>query len=357
MKDKRKGKKKPALDLFLRKVKKDDLPERGSTILRRDPAAHKNLEAEMDKLEHELEEIQAPIFKAEIERMGLSIDELKEIAKKEKEIHNKFRKSFGEELERYIYGAGPFSENLGVRLVYHHECKDVTFEVCDQRVCVDQPVPLPVADIWKESGSGGAFTRNGANFNYSDTVLGWSEWNFFYHRRTRTDEGGINIRLSTELVQPATVRQIGITFPPLLDYRGWPLANGIFAIGANKAGRPDSFGSGKMWISFQVSIKKPLDVDFVRQIPDPVEYLYYDRGRYYSRVAQTNTYPPSRSWDLNRNYAAGTQFLIEANLSYWITASGWDASASARYNLEVRPYMNLEACSWEYPEWATVQIP
>jgi len=172
-------------------------------------------------------------------------------------------------------------------------------------------------------------------------------------------EGAINIRSSVELLEQAKVRQIGMKFKTLMGVPGhqdWPSYNGVFADGDNKSVVPDSWGRGKMWISFQASIKRP-GGSWVRQIPDlNVKYLYKDTGRHYSLTTQAFTYPPDRYINLNESYPAGTQFLIDVVLSYWIKACGWDSSASVDYNLQAIPFMNLESCSWEYPEWVCAPV-
>jgi len=353
-------KKKLGLDLFLKKVKEADLPEWDGQIFRRYKASKKKLRKAMDKLEYELEETQAPFYKAMLESIGLSSKEMKEIIKKGKEIHIKFRKSIGKEFKEYMYSpAGAYGVLHLPPQLEKPLCKDVTIHVCQRKVCVDQPVPVSVDRVWAEIGSDGTLTwpESGSSscFSYEDDVCGYSDWNWSYHRYSRVHDGVIVIRSSAELVQPAKVRQIGVFFEPLLDYRGWPKPNGVFPTGGYRPNpfTPRSRGRGEMGITFRVDSKIP-GGPWVRRT-DQYE-TYRTTGWINSRIFIEHAYPPPRSVNLNENFPAGTQFLIEAILSYEIEGNGEGGCTGADYNLEVKPYMNLEACSWEFPEWVLVHI-
>lgn len=356
MKDEKKIDKKP-LDLFLKKVKPEDLPERGATLPRRDIVAHKKLEAEIEKLEYEREKTEVPIYKAWIESLGLSFDEMREITEEKKRIRKQFQESFKKAYTDYMFYETAVVDPV-VEALLLNRCKEVTIRVCKQKVCVDQPVPLSVDRVWEDPGSDGTLdmVSDYDRFEYHDAAYGYSTWNLFYHRHSRTHEGGINIRSSAELVEPAKVRQIGMVFEPLLDGKGWPLPNGVFASGDDAWLLPTSWGRGKMWISFQVSRKTPGGTNWISLLPDN-RINYKDTGKITSRIMQSHAYPPPRVMTLNEDYPAGTQFLIETNLSYWIKGLGDEGNAWADYALEARPIMNLEACSWKYPKWVTVQVP
>ncbi|UCF06133.1 MAG: hypothetical protein JSV33_03650 [bacterium] len=351
--------KKTALDLFLKKIEPKELPKKGTTLLRRDKEAHKKFVTKMDEIEYELEKAEAPVYKAWLESIGLTNDEMKDIFKRKEKLIKDKRESFEFAYKEYSFYETPQKYPFEDYLDKLRLCKDVTVRVCQRMVCVDQPVPLTVDDVWVDSGSPGNFTvvRNYDRFKYDDHVYGYSTWNWTYHRHNVTHEGGINIRSSVELVEPAKVRQIGIIFEPLYGcfaQPDWPCANGVFGSGNDPFGLPPSWGRGKMWISFQVSIKVPGET-WIRLLPDN-RVLYKDTGKIESRIAQAHTYPPPRVLTLHENYPAGTQFLIETNLSYWIRGRGAEGNAYADYALEAKPFMNLEACSWEYPESVTIDI-
>lgn len=53
-------------------------------------------------------------------------------------------------------------------------------------------------------------------------------------------------------------------------------------------------------------------------------------------------------------FAAGTLFLIELELSYWIRGNGRDGDALVNYGMQVRPYLVVEACTYQYPSTITI---
>lgn len=352
--------KKPGIELFLKRIPTGSLPKRGSTLPTLDFIGSKKFQGILDHLQHELEETEVMIYKARLERLGLSLMDMKKLTARRKAVQKKFLKSINEQFKSFAVQRadqrfdGVITDNSPFALF----CKEFTVNVCQRKVCVDQPVPLNVDDIWVEPNTQGSFNMlTLSTFSHEDEANGYSDWNWTYHRYSRTHEGGINVRSGVELVEQSKIRQIGISFQPLIDHRGWPRENGVFAIGDDPAALPPSWGQGKMWISFQVSIKVP-DGPWVRQIPDAsVMVLYKDTGRIENRITQSYAYPPTRTLDLNTVYPAGTQILVEVQLSYWINGNGDGGNAWADYNLEVLPYMNLEACTWEYPAWVCVPVP
>lgn len=351
---------KPGIELFLKRIPTGSLPKKGSTLPSVDFGANKKLQDALDKHQHELEDTEVMIHKARLERLGLSITDMKKQIERRRVVHKNFLKRFKEQLKNYAFQQADqqFDGVITPLPPIAVFCKDFTVHVCQRKVCVDQPVPLTVDDIWTEPNTQGTFNRlSTSKFSHGDEVNGYSDWNWTYHRYSRTHEGGINIRSSVELVEQSKIRQIGISFQPLIDYRGWPQVNGVFANGDDPFGLPPSWGHGKMWISFQVSTKVP-NGPWVRQIPDAsVMILYKNTGRIESNITQSHTYPPTRTLDLNTVYPTGTQILLESRLSYWIKGNGDGGNAWADYNLEILPYMNLEACSWEYPSWVCVPVP
>ncbi len=347
------------LELFVKKVNKEELPEGEDRTFLEERERYRKIRKEMDKLEYELEEIEAPMYQAMLKSYGLTSDVMKDILKKKEEAHKKFREGMGKDYERYMYSWGKPYVMLPPELdILHERCKEITVTVCKERVCIDEPISLAVHDIYADNDSDGAFTSisiTDGQFGYEDDVYGYSEWNLTYHRYSRVHEGTIRIKSSAELVEPAKVRKVGVDFEPLLDWRDWPKSNGVFAVGGYRPflGCPRSRGKGYMWITLRVYRKLPGE-SWVK-LTDYTE-LYKQTGWIASRISQAHAYPPARSLDLYEDYPAGTQFSIEVDLSYEIKGNGVEGCASADYNLEVKPYMNLEACTMEYPEYVTISV-
>lgn len=49
-----------------------------------------------------------------------------------------------------------------------------------------------------------------------------------------------------------------------------------------------------------------------------------------------------------KDFPADTIFLMESSLGYWIKAGGETSNASVCFGIEIRPFLNIEACSYEY---------
>lgn len=89
-------------------------------------------------------------------------------------------------------------------------------------MCVDQPIPLHVDRIVPANESGCGFQRYGDNkFVAEDAVSGYSyRSGLNYHRGFRTGIDEINIMGSGQLVEPAKVKTIGITYRRIPDPEG-----------------------------------------------------------------------------------------------------------------------------------------
>jgi hypothetical protein len=352
---------KPTLDLFLRSLDQKHLPERDALIFRRDIKAEKEITAEMDRREHDIEVADAPLFQARLKAAGLSIETVKEAKQKAAELS-----AAAPEKTREYYAIGSkgytfvpkdvvFADSLGMG-GEPGLCRDVTVQECQHRVCVDQPVPLTVDDGWPTAGTDGSLNwiQQHNQFQFSDGVRGGDSWNFTYHRIKHTHDGEINFRSGTELLEPSRVRSVGVRFLPLPSgyYGGryYSNYNGGHAQGKTFAALPDNWGQCQQWISFQVSSRTPGGVWTAHVGWSVVKVRYKDTGTLTSRVAESAPFvPPDRRVDLNQSFPAHTQFLIELALSYVIVGNGLDGSALVDYALEVQPYMNLEACSWQWP--------
>jgi len=337
------------LALFVKKVKKQDLPVRDREKFQEQINANKKNEVKISKLQHAIELIESDLFKAQA---GLDKNRCKTLLKKSGELKKELQKY---EYYNQVEFNKVFPQEHGPYLPLDSECKDITIRVCQDRVCVAQPVPISVDGIWLETGSNGTFELIGnKRFRHNDEVIGSSSWNLTYHRHSQTHEGKICIWSSTELVEAAKVLGIGIVF------NGFEYGNYGCAIGDNKTFVPNSWGRAQMFYQFRVSSKIPGGL-WVREY-DGSEILYNDTGRIESRIAcwsnnvLGNDGSATLSIELSKSFPAGTQFLIEAYLRYWIKANGVDADASVGYSLDVSPYISLESCSYQYPEWITIHV-
>jgi hypothetical protein len=217
-------------------------------------------------------------------------------------------------------------------------------------------VPLDVDLGWATQGTDGALSwpRQYDRFQLIDEVRGGDSWNLTYHRITHTHDGEVNFRVGTELVEEARVRSAGVRFVPLPpgSYGGqqYIAGNGAWADGRNFAVLPTNWGQVQQWSSFQVSSLRP-GGNWVAHVPwDQVTVLYKDSGEIGSIIYSAPPHsPPERAAAIAEDFPAGTQFLIDISLSYHLKGVGLDGSAWAQYLLEVQPYLNFEACSWQWP--------
>ncbi len=352
------------LSLFLRRVKKTDLPKRDPKPYKRALKARRMLEAKIAKHEQQLEKISWPLHKAQIESLGLSADQLKSIAREEAEEQEQFRAKVGAAYREQMWSeavpAAVSPQHIGSLVDLN--CTEIVVRVCKDKVCVDQALPLSVDDIWAEQGSDCTLNKDTSNrFSAQDSVAGSSSWNLFYHRHGQTHEGQINIWSSGELVEPATVHGLGVVFKHTVGPNGQPEWNGAAVHGNYTFGLPPSWGRGKMHWEIKLKYKEP-GGGWTHWF-DSATVKYFDTGQVESNIMwwSDNVLGEWSRKDLSvmrfRQFPAGTQFLIETYLSYWIKALGEEGSASVHYNLDVKPYVKIEACSYQYPEWVTVHVP
>ena len=352
------------LGLFLRGVKKNDLPKPDPKPYRLVLKTRRKLEAEIDKHEHQIEKIRWPVHKAQIEMQGLSADQLKKMmldeAAQRERLLSKLGNGYMEEMWSESVPAAASPGFIGS--VFDLNCTDIVVKVCKEKVCVDQAFPLGVDDIWSEQGSDCWLNKEANNrFSAGDSVTGSSTWNLFYHRHGQTHEGKINIWSSGEVVEPTTVRGLGVVFEHTVGPNGQPEKNGACAHGKDPFGLPPSWGRGKMFWEIRLKYKEP-GSGWTNWF-DSATVKYRDTGQVESNIMcwVDDVLGEWSRKDLSvqryGQFPAGTQFLIETYLSYWIKAFGLEGSAIVYYNLDVKPYIKIEACSQQYPEWITIHVP
>ena len=351
MKKKQKASKKPSLDLFLKKCKKSEMPRRGISLAPINYKAIQEAAGRRDKLQRKQDEIQYPLFKSRLEAMGVTKDQWEKIGEQEDALY----KVYQEEILAQDLPLTP-GDLPGIGL-----CREVTIWECQQKVCVDHPVPFDVDEFWLE-GDGNVSSKSGPSFNgnhadYYARVNGSSyrSW-LMYHRRTKESTGAICLRASTVLVERAKVRQVGINFDGPLETSTGGMANGLYLDGQIFASVVDSYGDGRQTSEFQVSIETPGGT-LTRHVPSSESSRIYNNPpaayqNYASPYLLGGDYkvlPPSRALDLNQTYPAGTFFLIEARISHWIKARGKQSFASVWHSFDAQPFINLESCSWQWP--------
>ena len=80
----KKGKQQNLLDLFVKKVKKKNLPKRDAKRFSVEREVKKKLAEQTAKYQQEVKSIKAPLRKALLEKMGLSVGEIEKFDKKSK---------------------------------------------------------------------------------------------------------------------------------------------------------------------------------------------------------------------------------------------------------------------------------
>lgn len=168
-------KNKANIDLFFKDVDKNNLPKPNGRLLRQDFAHNKKIEKEISLTEKEVEKLETPLLKAKLESMRLSLEEFKEINIKTHEKKEKLIKKIGNIYKDF--SAQKATDNvLGIEkdLQFFNFCKEVKVNVCKNRVCIDQPVPLTIDETWLEPGSDGELNlvREFDKFNLGDNVYG-----------------------------------------------------------------------------------------------------------------------------------------------------------------------------------------
>jgi hypothetical protein len=382
----KKGESKNFLGLFVKKAKKEDLPK---LSIRTDITDLKKKYEELAKYETKLEELRAPIYRKEADKIGLTPKEIIKFREKEAEIFKQMKGILGEavELETAI---GPqqrippseylqeFDPNDPFR-----SCEEITVRICKERVCVDQPVPLNIDEdgISPAIGSGGSFQKYGNNkFKAFDGVSGYSYHSglggLVYHRGTRESTGVIDIIASGQLVESAKVRTVGITYKYFPDPDGGYDVyhmNQSIACGETYITVPNSWGRAKKYWDLKITSIIPGGA-VVREYESSDDILVEDTGKcewggehgcLYGGCWIQNTLlgvqnPPDGQVTIvipiYKNFPPGTIFLVESSLTYHVKACGENASAAVCYGLEILPFINIEACSLEYPEYVTIRV-
>ncbi|TET73262.1 MAG: hypothetical protein E3J56_04320 [Candidatus Aminicenantes bacterium] len=381
----KKGKNKNLLDLFVKKVKKEDLPE---LSIRTDISDLKKEYEKFDKYEKKLEEIRAPLYRKKAEKIRIDIEEMKEQQKKEEEIFKQMKNLSGELLQMEGKTLSPRQLNSEIERIREHDpvmiddpwglCEEITVKICKEKVCVDQPIPLHVDSITKASGSGCSFQKYGDNkFVANDGVSGYSYYSGLnYHRGTRTSVGAINILASGALVERAKVNSVGITYKRIPDPNGQRninLMNQASSCGEYKVIHVDSWGRAKKHWDLKITSIIPGgpaatefdSADDIITIDTGKCYQGGNHGCIYLTCGQNNTIlgvenPPNGqvtiTYQLLKDFPAGTIFLVESSFGYWIRAKGEHSNAYVHFGLEILPFVNIEACSYEYPENVTIRV-
>lgn len=349
MGNEKKASKKPSLNLLLKRRRKGEMPKRGISLPSIDYRAIKEAANRRDKLQKMQDEIHYPLFKSRRETIGITKDQWERIGEQEDALYKKYQ-------EEILAQNHPLAAS---GLPQKALCRKVTVWECQQKVCIDHPVPIDVDEFWSEGDRNAhpVASFNGNHVTYRAGVSGSSyrSWGM-YHRRTKESAGAIALRASTLLAETAKVRQVGIAFDGSLLNSKSGIVNGLFLDGQCPFLLPSSFGDGRQTITWQVSVETPSGT-LTRQIPDSeTSKVYNDPPRAYQDYANPyltgGTYsalPPSRVLDLNQTYPAGTFFLIEARVSHWLQACGKGSFSMVFHGFDAQPYINLESCSWQWP--------
>lgn len=351
MRKKGKDSKPPSLDLFLKKRNENELPRRGISLPQIDYKKIRKAAEKRDALQRKRDEIQYPLYKSWFEAIGITKDQWDMIGKQEDSLNGNHR-------ENIINNATfPIDSSMPQMSL----CRKVIIWECQQKVCVDHPVPFDVDEYWLEGG-GNLSEESGPNFNgnhcaYYAQVDGSSyrDWGM-YHRNIKESTGSICLRASTVLVEAAKVREVGLKFDGPLQGATGGMANGLYLDGQVFTFLPNSYGDGRQSITFQVSIEIP-GGELIRHVPSSESTLIFNdpprvEQNYADPYLEGGSYPAlpsSRVLNLNQVFPAGTFFLVEARISHWILACGKEAFASVWHNFDAQPYINMESCSWEWP--------
>lgn len=340
-----------AIDIFLEKRNKNKIPRRGVSLPSIDYKAIQQKAKMSDEFQRKQDEIQCSLLESQLKAIGVTESQWENVFKQQNTLRKKYQKEFSATVST------PTTSALPHKIL----CRYVTVLECQQKVCVDQPLPFDIDDYWIEGGgntnehSGPIF--NGNRADYYASVEGSSYHSGLnYHRRTKESNGAICLRASTVLLEQAKVHQVGISFNGETQSSTGGMVNGLFLDGQTYTWVPDSYGDGRQSITFQVSIETP-NGSLTRYIPDSEATLIYNDPpravqNYASPYMTGGDYralPPSRFLNLNQSFPAGTFILLEARISHWIKACGQESSASVWHSFVAQPYINLESCSWVWP--------
>jgi hypothetical protein len=377
----KKGESKNLIELFVKKATKKDLPDLSK---RTDISDLKKKYEKLAKYEEEIEELRAPLYQKRAEMIGLDAKEMMNIQKKEEQVLKQMKGVLGQPLDIQTALLGPrqFSPPNEYQVTDPHDpfglCEEIKVRICKERVCVDQPLPLHVDEISQATDSGCAFQKHGdTKFEASDGVSGSYHYSHLcYHRDWKESIGAINILASGELVQPAKVRTIGITyksFPDPAGVQNITNMNQTSACGWSRIAYPNSWGRARKNWDLKIMSRIPggaAAIEFESaadiQVEDTGQCEWGgEHGCLYGGCWIKNTIlgvenPPNGQVTIaipvDKNFPAGTIFIIESSLGYWIKAGGDKASAYIQYGLEILPFISIEACSYEYPENVTIRV-
>jgi len=333
---------KAGLDLFLRKATYKGLPNDRS-LLERDRAQEKETQKAIDAWQKEMESAGGALNLARLLASGQSLEELKASWNRRREASDAFHRSM-EKVPQIIPVPLMIWPDLVAREI--PECRDVIVRECQQRICVDQPVPITIDLGWFNGDGRFAWARQHDRFTLNDGVYGSDYWNLSGHHRTgTTHDGEVNFRAGATLVEEALVRQIGVRF---IQYGNG--GNGAYVTGEDGPLPGQDWGKADMFVSFQVLSRTPTG-PWTAHLPfSSVETQYVDEENRWSRPPSgPAVYPPTRSVDIYQRFPAGTEFVLEIQLRYWIRGWGYNGYGGVSYSLQVSPYMNLESCSWQWP--------
>jgi len=332
------------LELFVNQINKEDLPDpdRDNEAFLEVVEIYKEFAKRHKKYREEIGKIEAAQEKMVEEKTELNLKELATTSKEKARAIQVFSDGPEQVLEQPDY----------VPSIYDPFCEEITIKVCkEQALCVDTPMPVPLIDITGYLNAGSLSSENSI-FRFADSVSTQSGY--------EQHHGEITIRAGVALVEQASVSRMGMKFRSLIDQNGDPEWNGGCLTGYA--------GSGVLVMAWknELSIMKP-GQPWKQAFPID-EHIYMLQGREISNVRCwiTNVLGESDENNLyydfpaSPSYPQGTQFLNEISLEYYIIAfgdkGGAEGSASVWYNLEVNPYMNIEACSWIYPDTITINV-
>lgn len=350
-------------DLFTKPVGKEDLPRQDTRSFKRAKLARAAAAAELER-RGPLDEAERDRFEAGLRASGADPDQLKQLFKNRpatpRELKKHRERMFAEHYR--IGAAAPLQVDQAAAQRSAPECREITIRVCrTRRVCVDQRLNVPVSSIYLEPGSDAEFqTRGSDGFTARDFVCGYSYWDWEYRRVSVTREGQITILAALELRQETSVKSFGVELRHLFDASGSPVDNAAWAVG----GQPHWPLVGSTGL---VALAYRLEAQYLRpggQLdvrPGPaVPYLVH--GPVGSNVAAMPNLliPPHDFADLSATASdllpMGTTVIIKASLSYGIVGTGDNGMAAVAYGMRAQPYLNMEACTYEYPERVCVDL-
>jgi len=352
--------------IFLKEIGEKDLPEINSEELEIEKKSMLETEKKIEQFEHDIAIQNSKYQNALLENLGFSsktyLEHLTERSKATKKFVSKNEKDLNEYLNSnsITMQTGGLETLLGA----NSDCKTFEVRVCPEKVCVANPISIPVTNILKGSGFDGSFTKTSENsFRANDAANGSSSWNLTYHRHSTTHSGTIIINSGTEINEQSKVLGMGMRFKQLPN-----LINGGCASGDIHMFTPNSWGHVKMFYKPILKFKLPQGLSWI-------EWFNVTKIKYHDIWNEQGIYVPggcgehwhhnvlgsygSHNLIVNRYdiFPAGTQFNIQVQLSYWIKGNGEGGGAGAFYALEVDPYIDIESCSMELPDRICVDVP